>query len=128
MAGGKEIRGKISSINNTRKITSAMEMVSASKMRKSQERMALGKPYATHIRNVIGHVANANPEYRHVYFTTREVKRVAYIIVSSDRGLCGGLNINAFKTAVKDIAAWRKQDVGIEFCAIGAKAATFFNS
>jgi F-type H+-transporting ATPase subunit gamma len=105
-----------------------MEMVSASKMRKSQERMALGKPYATHIRNVIGHVANANPEYRHVYFTTREVKRVAYIVVSSDRGLCGGLNINAFKTAVKEIAAWRKQDVAVEFCAIGAKAATFFNS
>lgn len=128
MAGGKEIRGKISSINNTRKITSAMEMVSASKMRKSQERMALGKPYATHIRNVIGHVANANPEYRHVYFTTREVKRVAYIVVSSDRGLCGGLNINAFKTAVKEIAAWRKQDVSVEFCAIGAKSATFFNS
>jgi F-type H+-transporting ATPase subunit gamma len=128
MAGGKEIRGKISSINNTRKITSAMEMVSASKMRKSQERMALGKPYATHIRNVIGHVANANPEYRHVYFTTREVKRVAYIVVSSDRGLCGGLNINAFKTAVKEIAGWRKQDVAVEFCAIGAKAATFFNS
>lgn len=128
MAGGKEIRGKISSINNTRKITSAMEMVSASKMRKSQERMALGKPYATHIRNVIGHVANANPEYRHVYFTTRDVKRVAYIVVSSDRGLCGGLNINAFKAAVKEIAAWRKQDVGVEFCAVGAKAATFFNS
>jgi len=128
MAGGKEIRGKISSINNTRKITSAMEMVSASKMRKSQERMALGKPYATHIRNVIGHVANANPEYRHVYFTTRDVKRVAYIVVSSDRGLCGGLNINAFKTAVKEIAAWRKQGVGVEFCAVGAKAATFFNS
>jgi F-type H+-transporting ATPase subunit gamma len=128
MAGGKEIRGKISSINNTRKITSAMEMVSASKMRKSQERMALGKPYATHIRNVIGHVANANPEYRHVYFTTRDVKRVAYIVVSTDRGLCGGLNINAFKAAVKEIAAWRKQDVGIEFCAVGAKAATFFNS
>lgn len=105
-----------------------MEMVSASKMRKSQERMALGKPYATHIRNVIGHVANANPEYRHVYFTTREVKRVAYIVVSSDRGLCGGLNINAFKTAVKEIAAWRKQDIGVEFCAVGAKAATFFNS
>jgi F-type H+-transporting ATPase subunit gamma len=128
MAGGKEIRGKISSINNTRKITSAMEMVSASKMRKSQERMALGKPYATHIRNVIGHVANANPEYRHVYFTTREVKRVAYIVVSSDRGLCGGLNIKSFKTAVKEIAAWRKQGVAVEFCAIGAKAATFFNS
>lgn len=128
MAGGKEIRGKISSINNTRKITSAMEMVSASKMRKSQERMALGKPYATHIRTVIGHVANANPEYRHVYFNKREVKRVAYIVVSTDRGLCGGLNINAFKTAVKEIAVWRKQDVAVEFCAIGAKAATFFNS
>lgn len=128
MAGGKEIRGKISSINNTRKITSAMEMVSASKMRKSQERMALGKPYATHIRNVIGHVANANPEYRHVYFSTREVKRVAYIVVSSDRGLCGGLNINAFKAVVKDAAEWRKKDVAVEFGAIGAKATTFFNS
>lgn len=128
MAGGKEIRGKISSINNTRKITSAMEMVSASKMRKSQERMALGKPYATQIRNVIGHVANANPEYKHEYFMTREVKRVGYIIVSSDRGLCGGLNINAFKTAVRDITAWLKQDVSVEFCAVGAKAATFFNS
>lgn len=128
MAGGKEIRGKISSINNTRKITSAMEMVSASKMRKSQDRMALGKPYATHIRKVIGHVANANPEYRHVYFTTREVKRVAYIVVSSDRGLCGGLNINAFKAVVKDVAEWRKRGVEVEFGAIGAKAATFFNS
>ena len=128
MAGGKEIRGKISSINNTRKITSAMEMVSASKMRKSQERMALGKPYATHIRKVIGHVANANPEYRHVYFTTREVKRIGYIVVSSDRGLCGGLNINAFKAVVKDVAEWRKKEVAVEFAAIGAKAATFFNS
>jgi F-type H+-transporting ATPase subunit gamma len=128
MAGGKEIRGKISSINNTQKITSAMEMVAASKMRKAQDRMALGKPYATHIRKVIGHIANANPEYRHVYFTEREVKRVAYIVVSTDRGLCGGLNINAFKATVKDVAEWRKQDVGIEFCAVGAKAAAFFNS
>jgi F-type H+-transporting ATPase subunit gamma len=128
MAGGKEIRGKISSINNTRKITSAMEMVAASKMRKAQDRMALGKPYATHIRKVIGHVANANPEYRHVYFSNREVKRVAYIVVSSDRGLCGGLNINSFKATVKEIAHWRKQNVEIEFCAVGAKAASFFNS
>ena len=128
MAGGKEIRGKISSINNTQKITSAMEMVAASKMRKAQDRMAVGKPYATHIRNVIGHVTNANPEYRHVYFTNREVKRVAYIVVSTDRGLCGGLNINAFKATVKDVAEWRKQNVEVEFCAVGAKAAAFFNS
>lgn len=128
MAGGKEIRGKISSINNTRKITSAMEMVAASKMRKAQDRMALGKPYATHIRKVIGHVANANPEYRHIYFTNREVKRVAFIVVSSDRGLCGGLNINSFKATVKEVAKWRKQNVEVEFCAVGAKAASFFNS
>jgi F-type H+-transporting ATPase subunit gamma len=128
MAGGKEIRGKISSIKNTQKITSAMEMVAASKMRKAQDRMALGKPYATHIRKVIGHVANANPEYRHVYFTTREVKRVAYIVVSTDRGLCGGLNINAFKATVKEVAEWRKQNVEVEFCAVGAKATAFFNS
>lgn len=128
MASGKEIRGKISSITNTQKITSAMEMVAASKMRKSQERMAVGKPYATHIRKVVGHVANANPEYRHVYFTEREVKRVGYIVVSTDRGLCGGLNINAFKKVTKDVGSWRQQDVGVEFCALGAKATTFFNS
>lgn len=128
MAGGKEIRGKISSINNTRKITSAMEMVAASKMRKAQDRMALGKPYATHIRKVIGHVANANSEYRHLYFSNREVKRVAFIVVSSDRGLCGGLNINTFKATVKEAAHWHKQDVEIEFCAVGAKATSFFNS
>jgi F-type H+-transporting ATPase subunit gamma len=128
MAGGKEIRGKISSINNTRKITSAMEMVAASKMRKAQDRMALGKPYATHIRKVIGHVANSNPEYRHVYFTNREVKRVAFIVVSTDRGLCGGLNINSFKATVKEVANWRKQNVEVEFCALGAKSASFFNN
>lgn len=128
MAGGKEIRGKISSINNTRKITSAMEMVAASKMRKAQDRMALGKPYATHMRKVIGHVANANPEYRHVYFTTREVKRAAFIVISSDRGLCGGLNINAFKAAVKAITGLRKQNVDVEFAAVGAKATSFFNN
>lgn len=128
MAGGKEIRGKISSINNTRKITSAMEMVAASKMRKAQERMSIGKPYATHIRKVIGHLANANLEYRHSYLTMRDVKRVGYIVVSTDRGLCGGLNINAFKATVKDAAQWNKQNVQVEFCAVGAKAAAFFNS
>lgn len=128
MAGGKEIRGKISSINNTRKITSAMEMVAASKMRKAQERMAVGKPYATHIRKVVGHIANANPEYRHVYFTTREVKRAAFIVVSTDRGLCGGLNVNAFKATVKAASELRNRGVEVEFAAVGAKAASFFNS
>lgn len=128
MASGKEIRGKISSIGNTQKITSAMEMVAASKMRKSQDRMEVGKPYATHIRKVVGHIANANPEYRHVYFSNREVKRVGYIVVSTDRGLCGGLNINAFKAVVKDMMAWRDRQVEIEFCAMGAKATSFFNN
>jgi len=128
MASGKEIRGKISSIGNTQKITSAMEMVAASKMRKSQERMVVGKPYATHIRTVVGHIANANPEYRHVYFSNREIKRVGYIVVSTDRGLCGGLNINAFKAVVKDMMIWRDRGVALEFCAMGAKATSFFNN
>jgi F-type H+-transporting ATPase subunit gamma len=128
MAVGKEIRTKISSIKNTQKITSAMEMVAASKMRKAQDRMALGRPYANRMREVIGHVANATPEYHHVYFSQREVKRVGYIVVSSDRGLCGGLNINSFKLTLKAMMAWKGENVGIEFCVIGAKAASFFNN
>jgi F-type H+-transporting ATPase subunit gamma len=128
MAVGKEIRTKISSIKNTQKITSAMEMVAASKMRKAQDRMALGRPYATRMREVIGHVANATPEYHHVYFSEREAKRVGYIVVSSDRGLCGGLNVNAFKAALRAMLVWKKDNVGTEFCVIGAKAASFFNN
>ncbi len=128
MAVGKEIRTKISSIKNTQKITSAMEMVAASKMRKAQNRMALGKPYAARIREVIGHVANATPEYHHVYFSDREVQNVGYIVVSTDRGLCGGLNINAFKATVRAITEWKKKNVGIQFCAVGAKATSFFNN
>ncbi len=128
MASGKEIRNKISSIKNTQKITSAMEMVAASKMRKAQERMAVGKPYAIRIREVIGHVANSTPEYRHVYFSQREVKRVGYIVVSTDRGLCGGLNVNAFKATVRAMLDWKKQNVSIDFCAVGAKATSFFNN
>jgi len=128
MAVGKEIRTKISSIKNTQKITSAMEMVAASKMRKAQDRMALGRPYATRMREVIGHVANATPEYHHVYFSERVVKRVGYIVVSSDRGLCGGLNVNSFKAALRAMMGWKKENVGIEFCVIGAKAASFFNN
>lgn len=128
MAGGKEIRSKISSIRNTQKITSAMEMVAASKMRKAQERMQLGKPYAWRIREVIGHIANATPEYRHRYFERRQAKRVGYIVVSTDRGLCGGLNINLFKTVVAAMKEWHEQGAAIEVCVIGAKAAAFFNS
>ncbi|MBY6211455.1 F0F1 ATP synthase subunit gamma [Microbulbifer agarilyticus] len=128
MAGGKEVRTKIASIKSTQKITSAMEMVAASKMRKAQDRMALGRPYASRIRAVIGHIANANAEYQHIYLQEREVKRVGYILVSTDRGLCGGLNINVFKAAIRDMHTWDKQGVGVDICAIGNKAASFFNS
>ena len=128
MAGGKEIRTQITSIKNTQKITSAMEMVAASKMRKAQDRMQLGKPYAQRIRSVVGHLANANPEYKHMFMEEREVKRVGYVLVSTDRGLCGGLNINLFKKAVKDMKAWNDQQVEIDLCLIGAKAGAFFNS
>jgi F-type H+-transporting ATPase subunit gamma len=128
MAGGKEIRSKISSIRNTQKITSAMEMVAASKMRKAQDRMQLGKPYAHRIRSVIGHIANSTPEYRHIYFDTREVKRVGVIVISTDRGLCGGLNINAFKATVAAMTGYKDAGVEIDLCAIGAKASAFFNS
>ncbi|GLS28228.1 F0F1 ATP synthase subunit gamma [Marinibactrum halimedae] len=128
MAVGKEIRTQISSIKGTQKITSAMEMVAASKMRKAQDRMETGKPYAQRIRAVVGHIANANPEYQHLYMQQREVKRVGYIIVSSDRGLCGGLNINLFKAALSSSKEWADQNIEADFALIGAKAAAFFNS
>ena len=128
MAAGKEIRTKISSIQSTQKITSAMEMVAASKMRKAQDRMQLGKPYARRMRSVVGHIANAAPEYQHMYMEKREVKRVGYIIVSTDRGLCGGLNINLFKAAIKSMKAWNDQGIEIDLSLVGAKATAFFNS
>ncbi|WP_045856361.1 F0F1 ATP synthase subunit gamma [Teredinibacter purpureus] len=128
MASGKEIRTKIGSIKNTQKITSAMEMVAASKMRRAQDRMETGKPYAKRIRNVVGHIANGNPEYKHMFLSEREVKRVGYIVVSSDRGLCGGLNINLFKAVVRHSKEWADQGVGVDLCLIGAKGASFFNS
>jgi F-type H+-transporting ATPase subunit gamma len=128
MAGGKEIRTQISSIKSTQKITSAMEMVAASKMRKARERMELGKPYAIRSRNVVGHIANANPEYNHIYLQEREVKRVGFVVVSSDRGLCGGLNTNTFKAAVKEMKDFADQGIEIDLCLIGAKALSFFNS
>lgn len=128
MASGKEIRTQIRSIKNTQKITSAMEMVAASKMRRAQERMQKGKPYSQRIRAVVGHLANANPEYKHIYLQEREVKRVGFIIVSTDRGLCGGLNINVFKRAIVESKAWVDRGAQVEFCLIGAKAAAFFKS
>ncbi|MBX2858708.1 MAG: F0F1 ATP synthase subunit gamma [Cellvibrionaceae bacterium] len=128
MASGKEIRTKIGSIKNTQKITSAMEMVAASKMRKAQERMQTGKPYAERIRAVVGHLAAGNPEYHHVYLNEREVKRVGYIVISTDRGLCGGLNINLFKSVVQDSKTWADQDVPVDLCLIGAKGSSFFAS
>ncbi|MCX2830775.1 F0F1 ATP synthase subunit gamma [Microbulbifer thermotolerans] len=128
MAGGKEVRTKIASIKSTQKITSAMEMVAASKMRKAQDRMALGRPYAQRIRAVIGHVANASAEYQHIYLQEREVKRVGFILVSTDRGLCGGLNINMFKAAIREMQAWSQKGAEVEVCAVGNKAAGFFNA
>lgn len=128
MAGGKEVRTKIASIKSTQKITSAMEMVAASKMRKAQDRMALGRPYAQRIRSVIGHVANASTEYQHIYLQEREAVRVGYILVSTDRGLCGGLNINMFKAAIRDMQAWSEKGAEVEICAVGNKAAAFFNA
>lgn len=126
MAGAKEIRTQISSIKSTQKITSAMEMVAASKMRRAQERMRLGKPYATRMRSVVGHLANATPEYQHTYMREREVKRVGYILVSSDRGLCGGLNGNLFKASLKEMKQYSDQGVEVDLCLIGAKAGAFF--
>jgi len=128
MAGLKEIRSKVASIKSTQKITKAMQLVAASKMRKAQERMAAGRPYAEKMRRVIAHLVQANPEYKHPYMVERPVKRVGYIIVSSDRGLCGGLNINVFKRVVQSVKTWREQGVEVEFCLIGQKATTFFKS
>lgn len=128
MAVGKEIRNQIKSIKNTQKITGAMEMVAASKMRKAQDAMQLGKPYATNIRNVVSHIANANPEYQHTYMKERPVKRVGFVVISSDRGLCGGLNINVFKAMVGAMKGWSEQGVQAEICSIGAKGASFFNN
>ena len=128
MAVGKEIRTKISSIQSTQKITSAMEMVAASKMRKAQDRMELGKPYARRMRSVVGHIANSAPEYRHIYMQERDISRVGFIVVSTDRGLCGGLNINLFKATVKAMKTWADQNIEIDLCLVGAKAAAFFGS
>ena len=128
MASTKEIRTQIGSIKSTQKITSAMEMVAASKMRKAQERMQVGRPYARRIRVVAAHLSNATEIYRHPYLTEREVKRVGYIVVSTDRGLCGGLNINTFKAAVASMKAQQEKGIEVDLCLLGSKAEAFFNS
>jgi len=126
MAGAKEIRTKIKSVQNTQKITRAMEMVAASKMRKAQERMRAARPYAEKMRNVIAHVASASLEYRHPFLIERDTKRVGYIVVTTDRGLCGGLNANLFRRMLTEIDNWRAKEIDIDFCVVGNKGAMFF--
>jgi F-type H+-transporting ATPase subunit gamma len=128
MAGAKEIRNKIGSVKSTQKITKAMEMVAASKMRRSQDAMEASRPYAETMRKVIGHLANGNLEYKHPYLEEREAKRVGYIIVSTDRGLCGGLNINLFKNVMLDLQAWKEKNAEVDLAIIGTKATAFFNN
>lgn len=128
MAVGKEIRLKISSIKNTQKITRAMEMVAASKMRKTQDRMQATRPYSRKIAQIIKHLATANPEYRHPYTIARSAKRIGMIVVSSDRGLCGGLNSNLFRQAIRRMREWNDSGVPIELSVIGQKGASFFGS
>lgn len=126
MSGAKEIRGKIKSIKNTQKITKAMEMVAASKMRKAQDRMRASRPYAEKMRNVIAHLSQAHAEIKHPYMVEREIKRVGYIVVTSDRGLCGGLNVNLFKKAINDMKAHHDNGVEIDVVPVGRKAVDFF--
>lgn len=128
MAVGKEIRTKIKSIKNTQKITRAMEMVAASKMRKAQDRMQASRPYAEKIRKVIGHLAYAHPEYKHPYLQDRGVKKVAFIIVSSDRGLCGGLNNNMFRSLLKTMKEWEDKGAEVQVGVVGQKASGFFRN
>jgi F-type H+-transporting ATPase subunit gamma len=126
MAGEKEIRSKIASVKNMQKITSAMEKVAASKIRKAQLQMEASRPYAERIRRVIGHLAHANPDYKHPFLTERKVERVGYIVISTDRGLCGGLNVNLFKTMIGEIADWQGEGVKVDLALVGAKAVQFF--
>ena len=127
MAGGREIKTKIKSVQNTRKVTRALEMVSASKIRKAQDRMKASRPYARAMKQVIGHLAQANSEFHHPYLVERkEIKRVGYVIVSSDRGLAGGLNNNLFRKLLVEMRRWQEQGVGIDVVTIGQKASVFF--
>ena len=126
MASGQEIRNKIGSVKNTQKITKAMEMVAASKLRRTQGRMAASRPYAERIRTVIGHLSEANPDDKHPFLNRRDVKRVGYIIVSTDRGLCGSLNVNMFRAVINDLRTWQSKGIEADLCLIGAKGAAYF--
>ena len=126
MAGSKEIRTKIASVQSTQKITKAMQMVAASKLRRTQQRMAASRPYAERIRTVIGHLSEANPDYRHPYLVTREVKRVGYIVITTDRGLTGSLNVNTFRLMLQELRKWQDQGVEVDLCLIGAKGIAYF--
>jgi F-type H+-transporting ATPase subunit gamma len=127
MAGGREIKTKIKSVQNTRKVTRALEMVSASKIRKAQDRMKASRPYARAMKQLIGHLAQANSEYRHPYLIERaEIKRVGYVIVSSDRGLAGGLNNNMFRKLLVEFRGWQEKGVEVDLVTIGQKASVFF--
>jgi len=126
MSGAKEIRTKIGSVKNTQKITKAMEMVAASKLRRTQQRMAAAQPYADKIRTAIGHLFQANPDYRHPFLVERPVKRVGYIVITTDRGLCGGLNVNLFRRLIADLREWQDKEVEVDLCLIGAKGVQFF--
>ena len=128
MAVGKEIRKKIGSVQNTQKITRAMQLVAASKMRRTRDRMEEGRPYSNRIRQVIGHLANSSAEYRHTYMNAREVRRMGYIVVSTDKGLCGGLNTNLFRELVRSMGEWNARGVEIDLTLIGNKAAAFFRA
>jgi len=125
MAVGKEIRTKIKSIQNTQKITKAMEMVAASKMRKAQDRMRAARPYADKIRNVVAHLSQSDSEYTHPFAIERDVKRVGYIIVSTDRGLCGGLNTNMFREVINHMTQWHDANAEIDVSCIGSKGLAF---
>jgi F-type H+-transporting ATPase subunit gamma len=126
MPGTKEIRNKISSVKSTQKITKAMEMVAASKMRRAQDRMRLSRPYAEKIRNVIGHLKKANPDYKHPYLIEREAQSIGIIVVSSDRGLCGALNTNVFKTTLMMMREWQGKGAKVNLCLLGSKGVAFF--
>lgn len=126
MAVGREIVTKIKSVQSTKKVTSALEMVSASKIKKAKDKMLEARPYAKQMQTIIGHLAHASPEYRHPFMKEREVKRVGYVVISTDRGLCGGLNTNLFKKCVADMKVWQDKGVKVDVVTIGNKAASFF--
>jgi F-type H+-transporting ATPase subunit gamma len=126
MPGAKEIRTKIASVKSTQKITKAMEMVAVSKLRRAQERMRAARPYAEKIRKVIGHLVLVNPDYRHPYMVVREPRSVGFIVISTDRGLCGGLNVNLFKQTLFAVREWQEKGARVEICVVGAKALQFF--